>query len=84
MQKTKQTKSINKGCLKEDHNGIFASPVWFRKSDLISEVMDTESKVEERLNCEIVDMPCIYHYNDEHFEPFFASLADTVWYDVFK
>jgi hypothetical protein len=28
-------------------------------------------------------MPEIYHYNDSSFEPFFAVLADTDWYDLF-
>jgi hypothetical protein len=28
-------------------------------------------------------MPEIYHYNDSSFEPFFAALAGTDWYDLF-
>jgi hypothetical protein len=46
--------------------------------------MDKNAKVEERLKCEIIDLPCVYNYKDKDFESFFGALAETDWYDVFK
>lgn len=69
--------------LKEGHNGILASPIWFRKSVLLNAVMDQETKVEERLKCEIIDLPFVYHFKDDNFHEFFGALAETEWFDIF-
>jgi len=33
--------------------------------------------VETRIKCEFIDLPSIYHFNDEHFQDLFDELADT-------
>ena len=33
--------------------------------------------IETRIKCEFLDLPCIYHFMDPDFDPFFDQLANT-------
>lgn len=39
--------------------------------------------MESKIQCEFVDLPEIYHFNDDDFSNFFEQLASTEWLDIF-
>jgi hypothetical protein len=45
--------------------------------------MNPESKAEERINCNIIDLPGLYHINNENFDGLFSALSNSDWYDLF-
>lgn len=47
------------------------------------ETLFIETGVEPSIKCEFLDMPSIYHFEDETFTSFYGALADSKNYDLF-
>ena len=46
--------------------------------------MFQETGVEPNVKCEILDMPAMYHFQDETFDRFHDALADSTNYELFQ
>jgi hypothetical protein len=84
MAQTDQLVEIKKGCLNEDSTGIMSSFLWFDKEDLYGKILVNNKDAEIKINCEIVDIPSIYHYKHKNFPDLFNQLADTDDYNLFQ
>lgn len=58
--------AINKGTLDPDCNGIKSLDLWFLEKNFKQKFM-VKSDVETKIQVEVLDLPGIYHYQDEHF-----------------
>jgi hypothetical protein len=61
---------MTKGCLKEDSLGIIDSKLWFDQTEFDGKLFSPKP-VEQRIKCEFVDLPDVYHFKDDAFGNFF-------------
>jgi len=57
--------------------------LWYNKSDYAGNYV-SETALERRIKCEYIDIPDVYHYENDHFQDYFDSFAGTDNYDLFK
>jgi hypothetical protein len=67
---------MTKGCLNEDSIGIIDSQIWFNRKNFDGKLFKPKP-VETRIKCEFVDLPEVYHFQDENFQDFFTQLSET-------
>ncbi|CDW84989.1 wd-40 repeat protein [Stylonychia lemnae] len=80
---TQQLRQITKGSLIDDCPEFVVSQLWFDQNTLQEKIMKPKP-IENRILCEILDMPGIYHQNDKDFLKFYQSLASTDEPDYFN
>jgi hypothetical protein len=85
---TEKIKTINKGCLKDVSKNSTEINVWFGDDEFNNKLMkqrikSDDSLIERAIRVDFVDIPKVYHYNDDMCDPFFEQLADTDQYEVF-
>ena len=78
---TPQLTRFKKGCIlkEKEEMPVITASLWFDEEKFKHEMfLQTKNKiVESRINCEMLDMPGIYHYLDQDFQEFFNQLATT-------
>lgn len=63
--------------------------IWFNTSEYEDRIIKKPAKdgkkgLERPIRVVFIDLPCVYHYNNELCEKFFGELAETQNYDIFK
>ena len=57
--------------------------LWFDEQAFKAQILG-KNTIETRIKCEILDMPGIYHMQDEDFQQLFESLAETDQSEIFN
>mmetsp|Transcript_28428 Transcript_28428/g.27394 ORF Transcript_28428/g.27394 Transcript_28428/m.27394 type:complete len:281 (-) Transcript_28428:88-930(-) len=86
MLQTEHLKTVLKAKLKDDYPEIV--PVWLWQSEFNEDSKNNrfidQEAIEKRIKCEIIDLPIVYHYQDQSFQEYFDALANTDNYDYFS
>ena len=77
MQQTKLTKSIKKGNIIEDTQGLTTSSVWLETSKVRNTIFEKDAEIEGDVKLQFADVPKVHDFNEEVGELFFDALGST-------
>ncbi|CDW88905.1 wd-40 repeat protein [Stylonychia lemnae] len=84
FQQSYEVAQIQKLALREEFEEIQVSTPWLRYNDHFYDSVTDYSQPERKVKVEILDISCVYHYNEPIEDKFFDALASTDQFSYFE